>query len=392
MFAWFFGKGPKPQFDRYTYWEKFDYMSLVAGTIIIGTTGFMMWFPIRTAQLLPGQFLNIAFVIHSNEALLAMGVIFIFVHLFSAHLKPESFPLDKVIFTGSCRWSTTAKSGRWSTRAACVRARSTRCSSRDNHAGRPMSPTPLVDHHPHRGFLRYPDDRVHHLVDLHVSATGRKVSLRRLRGGREVKTIAEEVSRVLAALVSVWCCAPARLVALAVDRRAGDGLPRWAHDGIPPVAASATQQRHAHRRQLHDVPHRLPERTGRDLLVLPRARRGHLQPLLAERRLQPDLSPLERVHEGLHISVHARHEPASRAPRRTASTATARARRHATRPEPAPQRRRSRGSRDCAACHTGFAKHAGQVACTTCHPKARRLPPLPGQRRPGSRAAAAATP
>ena len=36
MFAWFFGKGPKPQFDRYTYWEKFDYMSLVAGTVIIG--------------------------------------------------------------------------------------------------------------------------------------------------------------------------------------------------------------------------------------------------------------------------------------------------------------------------------------------------------------------
>ena len=101
MFAWFFGKGPKPQFDRYAYWEKFDYMSLVAGTMIIGITGFMMWFPIKTTQLLPGQFLNVALIIHSNEALLAMGVIFIFVHFFSAHLKPESFPLDKVIFTGS---------------------------------------------------------------------------------------------------------------------------------------------------------------------------------------------------------------------------------------------------------------------------------------------------
>ena len=48
----------------------------------------------------PGIFLNIALVIHSNEALLAMGVIFIFVHFFSAHLRPESFPIDKVIFTG----------------------------------------------------------------------------------------------------------------------------------------------------------------------------------------------------------------------------------------------------------------------------------------------------
>jgi cytochrome b subunit of formate dehydrogenase len=101
MFAWFFGRGPKPQFDRYAYWEKFDYLSLVAGTVIIGATGFMMWFPIETTKILPGYWLNVAFVIHSNEALLAMGVIFIFVHFFSAHLKPESFPLDKVIFTGS---------------------------------------------------------------------------------------------------------------------------------------------------------------------------------------------------------------------------------------------------------------------------------------------------
>ena len=101
MFGWFFGRGPKPQFDRYTYWEKFDYLSLVAGTVIIGVTGFMMWFPIATTEILPGVFLNVALVIHSNEALLAMGVIFIFVHFFSAHLKPESWPLDKVIFTGS---------------------------------------------------------------------------------------------------------------------------------------------------------------------------------------------------------------------------------------------------------------------------------------------------
>jgi cytochrome b subunit of formate dehydrogenase len=101
MFAWFFGRGPKPQFDRYAYWEKFDYLSLVAGTVIIGATGFMMWFPLEVTQVLPGYWLNVALVIHSNEALLAMGVIFIFVHFFSAHLKPESFPLDKVIFTGS---------------------------------------------------------------------------------------------------------------------------------------------------------------------------------------------------------------------------------------------------------------------------------------------------
>lgn len=101
MFRWFFGKGPFPQFERFTYWEKFDFWSLMAGTVIIGGTGFMMWFPVETTKYLPGVVLNVALVIHSNEALLAMGVIFIFVHLFSAHGRPESFPIDKVIFTGS---------------------------------------------------------------------------------------------------------------------------------------------------------------------------------------------------------------------------------------------------------------------------------------------------
>jgi cytochrome b subunit of formate dehydrogenase len=101
MFAWFIGRGAKPRFARFTYWEKFDFLSLVIGTLIIGVTGFMMWFPLTTTRLLPGVFLNVAVVIHSNEALLAAGVIFVFVHFFSAHLRPGSFPIDKVIFKGS---------------------------------------------------------------------------------------------------------------------------------------------------------------------------------------------------------------------------------------------------------------------------------------------------
>jgi len=101
MFRWFLGRGPHPRFDRFTYWEKFDFWSLAAGTVIIGGTGFMMWYPVQTAKILPGFVLNWALVIHSSEALLAVGVIFLFVHFFSAHLKPGSFPMDKVIFDGS---------------------------------------------------------------------------------------------------------------------------------------------------------------------------------------------------------------------------------------------------------------------------------------------------
>ena len=100
MFRWFFGRGPKPRFNRFTYWEKFDYWALFAGTVLIGGSGLMMWFPEATTKVLPGVALNVALVLHSNEAFLATGVIFIFVHFYSAHGRPESFPADQVIFSG----------------------------------------------------------------------------------------------------------------------------------------------------------------------------------------------------------------------------------------------------------------------------------------------------
>ena len=173
MFAWFFGKGPKPQFDRYTYWEKFDYMSLMAGTVIIGMTGFMMWFPLWFTKVLPGVFLNIALVIHSNEALLAMGVIFIFVHFFSAHVKPESFPLDKVDLHGLA--ARRALQGRAPARVRAPRARghARRGPRREtHHVAHVRGRCPLVDHHRVRRFLRYPHDGVHHLVGVRLTDLG----------------------------------------------------------------------------------------------------------------------------------------------------------------------------------------------------------------------------
>jgi cytochrome b subunit of formate dehydrogenase len=99
MFKWFFGKGPRPQFDRYTYWEKFDYWAVFWGMFIIGGSGFMLWFPTFFAQFLPGWVFNVAMIVHGEEALLAVGFIFT-IHFFNGHLRPEKFPMDLVIFTG----------------------------------------------------------------------------------------------------------------------------------------------------------------------------------------------------------------------------------------------------------------------------------------------------
>jgi hypothetical protein len=41
----------------------------------------------------------VATIVHSDEALLAVGFIFT-IHFFNTHLRPESFPMDPVIFTG----------------------------------------------------------------------------------------------------------------------------------------------------------------------------------------------------------------------------------------------------------------------------------------------------
>ncbi len=96
---WFFGRGPKPEWDRWTYWERFDYLAVFWGVAIIGFSGLVLWFPVLFAKFLPGWFINIAIVIHSDEALLAAGFIFAF-HFFNTHFRPDRFPMDTVIFSG----------------------------------------------------------------------------------------------------------------------------------------------------------------------------------------------------------------------------------------------------------------------------------------------------
>ena len=96
---WFLGKGPRPQYGRWTYWEKFDYFAVFWGIFIIGSTGLTLWFPVFFTRFLPGWFINLATIIHSDEALLATGFIFT-VHFFNTHLRPEKFPMDVVVFTG----------------------------------------------------------------------------------------------------------------------------------------------------------------------------------------------------------------------------------------------------------------------------------------------------
>jgi len=59
----------------------------------------ILFAPVFFTQFLPGWLINVAQIIHSDEALLAVGFIFT-IHFFNTHLRPEAFPMDTVIFTG----------------------------------------------------------------------------------------------------------------------------------------------------------------------------------------------------------------------------------------------------------------------------------------------------
>jgi cytochrome b subunit of formate dehydrogenase len=100
MFRWFFDRGEMPKFDRWTYWEKFDFLAVFWGMFAIGGSGLLLWKPEWSSYIFPGWVLNIAAMVHSEEALLAALFIFT-VHFFNTHFIPTKFPMDRIIFTGS---------------------------------------------------------------------------------------------------------------------------------------------------------------------------------------------------------------------------------------------------------------------------------------------------
>ena len=98
--GWFCGLRQQPEFDRWGYWEKFDYWAVFWGMVVIGITGLMLAYPLATSRILPGWSLNVAFWVHRIEALLAIGHVFI-IHFFIGHVRKLNFPMDRAMFEGS---------------------------------------------------------------------------------------------------------------------------------------------------------------------------------------------------------------------------------------------------------------------------------------------------
>jgi cytochrome b subunit of formate dehydrogenase len=96
---WVLIGGDLPRFERWSWWEKFDYWAVWWGLIIVGVTGLLVYNPVLSADYVPGWFYNIALWIHRMEALLAMGHIFT-IHFFVENFRPSTFPFSATMFDG----------------------------------------------------------------------------------------------------------------------------------------------------------------------------------------------------------------------------------------------------------------------------------------------------
>jgi len=103
-----------PPFDRFAYWEKLDYWTLFIGMQTMGLTGLLLWFPEFFSRFVPGVFINLAQVLHFDEAILAVLYKF-FIHTTVRHLRPEVYPGDWTIFTGKTTGETIMRAhpGEW---------------------------------------------------------------------------------------------------------------------------------------------------------------------------------------------------------------------------------------------------------------------------------------
>ena len=74
-------KSPAQQ-NRYGFEEKMEYWAVVWGTVIMAVSGLMMWNPIATTKIFPGEFIPAAKAAHGLEAILAVVSILLW-HLYN---------------------------------------------------------------------------------------------------------------------------------------------------------------------------------------------------------------------------------------------------------------------------------------------------------------------
>ena len=100
MLKFYFGFSPAPaRFGRYNFIEKFEYLAVGWGSVVMIGTGALLWAPHLSLAFLPKWMMDVTLIVHSWEAILAFLAIIIW-HMYNVHMNPSIFPMSRVWLTG----------------------------------------------------------------------------------------------------------------------------------------------------------------------------------------------------------------------------------------------------------------------------------------------------
>jgi cytochrome b subunit of formate dehydrogenase len=96
----FINRPPKKiKMGRFNFREKFEYLGLIWGTIVMTVTGFILWFEVEWLRYFPKWTFEVARAIHFYEAILATLTIVVW-HFYSVIFNPDVYPMNWAWVTG----------------------------------------------------------------------------------------------------------------------------------------------------------------------------------------------------------------------------------------------------------------------------------------------------
>jgi cytochrome b subunit of formate dehydrogenase len=103
LIAWakyvFFLSPRRPHYGRFCWKEKLEYLGLFWGIPLLGITGLLLWAESLSSHILPGWLLNVAYLAHTYESLLAVAHIAL-VHIPGVLGRPGLSPLSGMVYNG----------------------------------------------------------------------------------------------------------------------------------------------------------------------------------------------------------------------------------------------------------------------------------------------------
>jgi cytochrome b subunit of formate dehydrogenase len=93
------GKAQGRPAGKFGYAEKIEYWAVVWGTVIMGVTGFAIWFPVEVTRFLPRWAIDVATTIHYYEAILACLAIIVW-HFYHVIFDPDVYPINWAFWDG----------------------------------------------------------------------------------------------------------------------------------------------------------------------------------------------------------------------------------------------------------------------------------------------------